>query len=488
MKVPRPSEMKENGMILLKFNRPDFEYDVQALAKSFFPGQAVGAVRKEEPLYTINIDYLPNVIDIEILGPRGAYKESVPVDFSDRRETKDKLKRLLYLMLKKETGAALPWGTLSGIRPTKIPLSLLEQGYEEDYIRAHMRENYFISEEKGLLSIKVAKCELELLKNVDYKNAYSLYIGIPFCPTTCSYCSFTSYPISKYQGIVSGYMEALGKEIDFAGEALKKKKLNTLYIGGGTPTALSHEQLDWLLGKITRTFNLDECLEITVEAGRPDSITAEKLKVLKSYGIDRISINPQTMKQATLDLIGRKHTVKDVESAFFLTRDYGFGNINMDFIVGLPGETYEDVSHTMEQALRLKPDCITIHSLAIKRAAKLNTDKELYKDYEYINNEETMQLTGEYAKKMHLEPYYLYRQKNMAGNMENVGYAARGKAGIYNILMMEEKQSIMALGAGAISKAIFPGGQIERVGNVKNVEQYIDRIDEMIERKMKDFC
>lgn len=377
----------------------------------------------------------------------------------------------------------LPWGILTGIRPVKIVTGLMEKGQDESYIRDYLKKTYSVSEEKIDLSLHIAKNELNILKDIDYKNGYSLYIGIPFCPSTCAYCSFTSYSITKYQNIVDSYLEALFKEIDFTSNKFKYKKLNTVYIGGGTPTSLNAVQLDALLSKIKSSFDLSDLLEFTVEAGRPDSITREKLEVLTKHETDRISINPQTMKEKTLELIGRQHTVEDVKNAFHLARECGFDNINMDFIIGLPDENYEDVKNTMEQALKLRPDCVTIHSLAIKRAARLSTDREQFKDYSRINNNEIMMLTAQYAKKMDLEPYYLYRQKNMAGNMENVGYAFSGKASRYNILIMEEKQTILALGAGAITKLVFPEGRIERISNVKNVEQYIARIDEMIERK-----
>ena len=234
------------------------------------------------------------------------------------------------------------------------------------------------------------------------------------------------------------------------------------------------------------SFDLSHLQEFTVEAGRPDSVTKEKLEVLKKYGVDRISINPQTMKEETLTLIGRRHTVEDVKRVYQMARELGFDNINMDLIVGLPNETLEDVTNTMKEIFKLKPDNLTIHSLAIKRAARLNMYKEKYGELKLENSDETMNVTEEYARKMGLTPYYLYRQKNMSGNMENVGYAAEGKAGLYNILIMEEKQTIVALGAGSSTKAVFED-RIERAENVKDVETYIANIDEMIERKKRLF-
>lgn len=284
------------------------------------------------------------------------------------------------------------------------------------------------------------------------------------------------------------YVEALEREIHYVKEAFAGKKLNTIYFGGGTPTTLPPVYLDRILRDITEGFDLSSLKEWTVEGGRPDSITPEKLQVMRQYPVDRISINPQTMKQATLDLIGRRHTVEDVKRAFGMARKAGFDNINMDLIIGLPQERVEDVAYTMEEIKALNPDNLTVHTLAIKRASRLNTEKEQYGHlYLERNTSAMMDITAKGAAEMGMEPYYLYRQKNMSGNLENVGYAKPGKEGIYNILIMEEKQSIVALGAGSVTKRVKPDGVIERASNVKDVEQYLTRTDEMIERKRKLF-
>ena len=320
-----------------------------------------------------------------------------------------------------------------------------------------------------------------------------MYVGIPFCPTTCLYCSFTSYPIGKWKDRTQEYLDALFKELDYVAEKKKGCTLDTVYFGGGTPTSLSPEDLDQLITKLKATFDFSTVQEFTVEAGRPDSITREKLEVLKKHGVGRISINPQTMKQDTLRLIGRRHTVEDVVDRFKLAREVGFDNINMDLIMGLPEETLDDVRRTMEQVAELAPDNLTVHSLALKRAARLNMFKEDYKDYKIINTQEHMDLCAEYCHQMGLSPYYLYRQKGMAGNMENVGYAKPGKAGVYNVLIMEERQTIVACGAGASTKRVWPqpnadgAHRIERCENVKDVGLYMKRIDEMIARKQQLF-
>lgn len=513
-------------MITVCLNEANFEYDIHSLVKAFYPGEDVKVFADQEkirgleqecmPLFRLEVYYnresagdCGDKIEIRLLEkpypmkvqeeggvfyPVAAQEEGedcylvkasseTSADFSDRADTKNRLKRCLYRLLETYSGQTLPWGTLTGIRPTKIPMAMLAEGKDERSIRDYMVETYLTSEQKIALSIEIAERERELLSKIAYKDGYSLYVGIPFCPSICSYCSFSSSPIGLWEDKVDAYLDALEQEIDFAAEAFSHKKLNTVYIGGGTPTTLTPGQLRRLLDKIAGSFDFSHLLEYTVEAGRPDSITEERLKVLREHNISRISINPQTMNQDTLDLIGRRHTVGQTIDSFKFARKLGFDNINMDLILGLPGEEMEEVRRTMEKIQELSPDNLTIHSLAIKRAAKLNMFPEDYAGRKMTNSWQMIDMTAEYARKLGLLPYYLYRQKNMAGNFENVGYARPGKAGLYNILIMEEVQSIAALGAGSISKRVEPGRKIERCENVKDVAQYIARIGEMIERK-----
>ena len=535
-------------MIIVTFNKPDFEYDVHSLLKEFFPKEDIQMYYREPANFSEskNLACTSHLITddteidfegashrfeirfiggsdedveakeneahnteadvnkaageherIELLWSRGDEPASVysfcETEGLDRKEKKNVLKQELYKMVSTGLGRELPWGTLSGIRPTKIAMKLLDEGASDDEVFRYMKDVYLASDEKAQLSVDIAKREKALLDKVDYDNGYSLYIGIPFCPSTCAYCSFTSYPLGVWRKSVDRYLDALEKEIDYTAQKFYHKKLNSIYIGGGTPTTLEPYQLDRLIRKIRCSFDLKDCLEFTVEAGRPDSITREKLMALKKNGISRISVNPQTMKQETLDIIGRHHTVEDTIESFKLARELGFDNINMDLIMGLPEESIDDVKHTMEVIKELNPDNVTIHSLAIKRAARLTIFKDRYQDMQMVNTQEHMSVCEKYCKEIGLEPYYLYRQKGMAGNMENVGYAKAGKAGVYNILIMEEKQTIVACGAGASTKRVWaepnPDGthRIERCENVKDVGQYIDRIDEMIERKQKLF-
>ena len=323
------------------------------------------------------------------------------------------------------------------------------------------------------------------MSKIHYQGGYSLYIGIPFCPSTCLYCSFTSYPIAAYREKVERYIDCVIREMKYVAQAYRGKILDTVYIGGGTPTTLEPEQLDRLLDSLKSLFDFSTVQEFTVEAGRADSITADKLEVLRRHGVSRISVNPQTMKQETLDIIGRKATVEQVAEAYGLAREAGFDNINMDLILGLPGEDEADVRRTVDRVVDLAPDSLTVHSLAIKRASRLNQWIQEHGIETLRNTDETMEIAAAGAKALDMHPYYLYRQKNMSGNFENVGYAREGKYGLYNILIMEEQQTIVALGASSITKRVYPDGRIERCENVKEVALYLEKIDEMIERKRR---
>lgn len=483
-------------MLAVRLNKPQFEYDIHSIVKAFYPAETVKVFEEGTKDFesdgdnpSISIWFEERAVRVNLSGTEHETVLSRP---EERPVVKNELKQLLYRVLSAHTGKELPWGTLTGIRPTKIAMQFLEENapgtqnpMTEADILSYMQETYYCSEEKALLAIDIAKREKRILADIHYEKGYSLYIGIPFCPTTCLYCSFTSFPIFSWKDRVGEYLTALEKEIDFVREACQDKILDSVYIGGGTPTTLEPEELRRLLSKVRASFDFSQVKEFTVEAGRADSITRDKLRVLKEFGVTRISVNPQTMNQETLNIIGRRHTVEQVEEAFRLAREEGFTNINMDLILGLPGETKEHVERTMEAVTRLCPDSLTVHSLAIKRASRLSLWIEENGIETLHNTDETMEIAAEGAARMNMKPYYLYRQKNMSGNFENVGYATEGNYGIYNILIMEEKQTIMALGAGTISKAVYPDGRIERCDNVKDVALYIEKIDEMIDRKRK---
>lgn len=487
-------------MLVIRLNKAIYEYDIHAIVKAFYPEKTVKVItpdtieKAKESLEQVVI-----VGDIAFLETKVRFvleEKSYEWDFSKSNVIKelytpaykDAFKGFLYESLCAHTSKRLPWGNMTGIRPTKIAMSMLLEEKSDEEIVAFYKDKHFVSDEKAKLSVDIAKREKNLLSTLHYENGYSLYIGIPFCPTTCLYCSFTSYPISIFRKRVTEYIDCLIKEMEFVKEIYHDKILDTVYIGGGTPTTLEADELDRLITALKEHFDFSTVQEFTVEAGRADSITKEKLEVLYKHGVDRISVNPQTMNQATLDAIGRRHTVEQVKEAYQLAREVGFENINMDLILGLPGEDVAEVSYTIDEVKKLNPDSLTIHSLAIKRASKLYEWIQTH-DISCINNtDETMAVAVKGAESMEMKPYYLYRQKNMSGNFENVGYAREGKFGIYNILIMEELQTIVALGAGSITKRVFADGRIERCDNVKDVALYIEKIDEMLDRKRKLLC
>ena len=468
-------------MIEIICNDQTYTYNAYHIVKAFYPSEDVTSKVEEKAS-----NYVTAVFE-------NGEKIEVPSTLCEGgKEGKEEIDRFFYKKLSEKSGKKLAWGMLTGVRPTKIAMKKLEEGWTPAQFVPWLMDTCMVSREKAILSWMIANKEQEQLSPLDCENGYSLYVGIPFCPTVCSYCSFSSGPISQWKNHVEQYMDALCKELEYIGKASVNKKLNTIYIGGGTPTSISAEQLDRLLTCIDEHFSREYLLEYTVEAGRPDSITREKLEVIYKHNVTRISINPQTMQQKTLDLVGRKHTVEDVENIYHMAREIGFDNINMDLIAGLPEETPEDMQDTLSKISVLAPDSLTVHSLAIKRAAKMGQEKKNAVVGEYLSR--MIKDASDAARNMNLVPYYLYRQKNIAGNFENVGYAKVDKAGIYNILIMEEKQSIVAAGAGATTKIVmkepveYPAGSnkkthLVRIENVKAIDAYINRIDEMIERK-----
>lgn len=474
-------------MLAVRLNRENYEYDIQALLRSFYPEQPLRIItpasreqeiREGEQEWSIRIEE-PTACML-LAGREISWRHE-----EEEGAFKDCFKRFFYRTLAELTGRELPWGNLTGIRPTKLAYTMLEEGKTDGEIAHWLRQTHYVSREKCELSIEIARRERQLLSKIHYQGGYSLYIGIPFCPSTCLYCSFTSYPIAAYREKVERYIDCVIREMEYVAQAYRGKILDTVYIGGGTPTTLEPEQLDRLLDGLKSLFDFSTVQEFTVEAGRADSITADKLEVLRRHGVSRISVNPQTMKQETLDIIGRKATVEQVAEAYGLAREAGFDNINMDLILGLPGEDEGDVRRTVDRVVDLAPDSLTVHSLAIKRASRLNQWIQEHGIETLRNTDETMEIAAAGAKALDMHPYYLYRQKNMSGNFENVGYAREGKYGLYNILIMEEQQTIVALGAGSITKRVYLDGRIERCENVKEVDLYLEKIDEMIERKRR---
>ena len=528
-----------------------YDNDIRALVNAFYPGvpiqfgteQVTESGRAAETEIFLDIDSLK--CEMEPIGESGAGRDSGII--TARFAEKTQLKKALYQRLSAQTGRSLPWGTLTGIRPVRILEMLGQQGLTPAEADSRLREQFLISADKIRLMKDIYRTEQEVLSRIDYRNTCSLYIGIPFCPTRCLYCSFTSNPIDLWADRVDLYVECLKREMQTLAAQREMQReiqatgarqnmqqemqtlaaqhadagthrdrsgfipalpISTVYIGGGTPTALTAAQLDRLLTEMEEIFYIygnagaaaaqpdvagkTPLAELTVEAGRPDSITEEKLRVLEAHSVGRISINPQTFQQKTLDLIGRRHTVEETVRAYELARRLGFDNINMDLIMGLPGENLKDVEMTLAKVRELQPDNLTVHTLAVKRAARLSTEQKAWGGIERKGSSPDAgeaseiacmtELGAECAAELGMHPYYLYRQKNMAGNQENVGYAKPGKESLYNILMMEEKHSVYGLGAGSSTKeviyadreAVRPDGRkkVIRSDNPKSLKDY----------------
>ncbi len=405
-------------------------------------------------------------------------------DLLAERKQKNQIKRFLYETLATHTGKRPDWGILTGVRPVKLAREILERESNDfSKMESVLSEEYLLQDEKKKLIKQIVSCQKNLLQG-SKPSAVGLYIGIPFCPTRCIYCSFPSNQANEQQ--IEAYLAALHQEIQYSAENMKRMGWypETIYVGGGTPTTLKPKELDGLLTRIHDCFDLKKMREFTVEAGRPDTISEEKLMVIQDHGVQRISINPQSMNSDTLKRIGRKHEPEEIIDAFLMARKVGIQMINTDVIAGLPEENEADFAHTLDTVLELSPENVTVHTLAVKRASKL---KEMDEEYHYKQGSivrNMLDIAKEKLDNNGYYPYYLYRQKHMTGNFENVGYAKGDTAGVYNIRIMEEAQTIVALGAGGISKRFYPSeNRLERIANVSNYEIYIERIAEMLKRK-----
>ena len=477
-------------MILLVQNRQEFNNDIRAMIMAFFPG--IKIVEKDdgqEFFFEFHAEYETDksrfyIVCRQLEGEIG--ESTVEGDYRCRDSFRNNLKLCIYRLLCRYTKRVLPWGDLTGVRPTKIAMKQIKDGVAYEDVVSNYMNLYDVSLDKATLATRVAQKELSLVSGIDFDDDYCLYVGIPFCPSRCLYCSFTSYDINVYRDKTARYIEKLCDELNYIAGAYRDKKLVAVYIGGGTPTSISHELLDILLSKIESEFDLSHLKEFTVEAGRPDSITREKLQVMKKHFVSRISINPQTMNDDTLKTIGRAHNSRQAKEAFYMAREEGFDNINMDLIAGLPGENLDSMRYTLEQVKSLVPESITVHSLAIKRAANLRQQMDSFGAVINQDMEGMHALAAEAAEVLGMEPYYMYRQKNIGGNLENVGYAKQGFECLYNILIMEEMTDIIAAGAGSSTKLVFRAeNRVERVENCKSVDDYIERFEEMLARKGK---
>jgi len=418
----------------------------------------------------------------------GSASSSLPIEDDCKRSIKHGVKNSVFKLLRDITKIEMPWGVLVGIRPSKIVNDLKSKNKSDNEITHILKNSFFLRDDKIELVKRISDYSYNII-NRDNKTI-SIYIGIPFCPTRCIYCSFASYPIDKYTDCVENYVMALKYEITRISEFINKHfNIETIYIGGGTPTSLPDELFNSLLVHINEKFDVKAVKEFTVEAGRPDTIDKIKLQIMKASYVSRISINPQTMNEDTLIKIGRNHSVQDIVNKFMLAREEGFYNINMDMILGLPDETIKQVSNTLYEITKLSPENITVHTLAIKRASKLKEDmienvKIPIPEGPAVNS--MMEYVQNFLNSKMYNPYYMYRQKMMVGNLENVGYCKSGFEGIYNIQMIEEKETVVGLGADAVSKLVFlHENRIERFPNKKDIKEYINTIEENTEKKIQ---
>ena len=424
---------------------------------------------------------------ITLDGKTATAARRIPLTKADVRLTRRILQQSYYLAAVQLLPEAPPWGALSGVRPTKLATKvLLEGGREQDADRM-LRDVYFVTPERRRLCLDASRHTLEAAQLLA-PDDLSLYIGIPFCPTRCAYCSFVSESVERFGEFLPPFLDCLIREIEYTGALLKRSgwHIRSLYIGGGTPTTLSTPQMTRLLDAIGTHFDLSRSLEFTVEGGRPDTLDLAKLRAIRAGGATRISINPQTMSDSVLRAIGRRHTAAETVEAFRMAREAGFDDINMDLIAGLPGDTPASFSETVRQVLALEPSNVTVHTLALKKGADLFQRRVTLPTREDVA--QMLAASGRQLRAAALEPYYLYRQKYMSGSFENVGWCRAGYTGYYNIYMMEELHSILSLGGGGMNKINLPAGALERFHNPKYPQDYIQRIDTVLRQKDEIFA
>ncbi|MDG5473397.1 coproporphyrinogen III oxidase [Jeotgalibacillus sp. ET6] len=406
------------------------------------------------------------------------------------RQNKNVVSHVFLSILQQYTGMIQKWGVLTGIRPTKLMHKQRMNGSPAHETRTHLKEQYLITDEKINLMEEIVDRQLTMIPDLyEIQDEVSIYIGIPFCPTKCAYCTFPAFAIQGKLGKVSSFLAGLHYEIQETGKWLKERgiRITTIYFGGGTPTAITAEEMDALYEEMYRSFpDVEQVREVTVEAGRPDTIFPDKLEVLKKWNIDRISINPQSYTDETLKAIGRHHTVQETIDKFHLSRKHGMNNINMDLIIGLPNEGLGELQHSLNETEKLMPESVTVHTLSFKRASQMTLNREKYKVAERDEVEKMMDLAQKWNKDHGYVPYYLYRQKNILGNLENVGYAKPGEESLYNILIMEEVQTIIGLGCGAASKFIDPKtGKITHFANPKDPKSYNEGFIDYTRKKIE---
>lgn len=462
----------------------NFHFELENLTRLFFPNEKITVIRDfSEPqppcIYTEVSDKITILVNI------GSFNKS---ETAVKRLTDDDNElvsaQLLYKLLCDFTGLTQPWGILTGVRPVKLLRRLAEESSEEQAVKK-FEKDFFVSNEKIALSRETEHNERKILE-LSKPESFSLYVGIPFCPSRCSYCSFVMASIERAEKLIEPYTKLLCEEIKRTAEIANKLglRLETVYFGGGTPTTLSAEQLDTVLRTVNKSFDMSTCREFTVEAGRPDTIDIAKLFALKENKVDRISINPQTVNDEVLKTIGRKHTAQQFFDAFELARKCGFDNINTDLIAGLPTDTPESFKNSLDSIVRLNAECITVHTLCMKRASRLTTEGVTLDLQQARDAREMLAYTQNILGQNEYIPYYMYRQSRMVGNLENVGWSKKGFESLYNVYVMDETHTILACGSGGVTKLKRNNPDyLERIFNFKYPYEYIDRFDELIQRK-----
>lgn len=462
----------------------NFHFELENLTRLFFPNEKITVIRDfSEPqppcIYTEVSDKITISVNI------GSFNKS---ETAVKKLTDDDNElvsaQLLYKLLCDFTGLTQPWGILTGVRPVKLLRKLAEESNEEQAVKK-FENDFFVSNEKIALSRETEHNERKILE-LSRPESFSLYVGIPFCPSRCSYCSFVMASIERAEKLIEPYTKLLCEEIKRTAEIANKLglRLETVYFGGGTPTTLSAEQLDTVLRTVNKSFDMSTCREFTVEAGRPDTIDIAKLLALKENKVDRISINPQTTNDEVLKTIGRKHTAQQFFDAFELARKCGFDNINTDLIAGLPTDTPESFKNSLDSIVRLNAECITVHTLCMKRASRLTTEGVTLDLQQARDAREMLAYTQNILGQNGYIPYYMYRQSRMVGNLENVGWSKRGFESLYNVYVMDETHTILACGSGGVTKLKRNNPDyLERIFNFKYPYEYIDRFDELIQRK-----
>ena len=462
----------------------NFHFELENLTRLFFPNEKITVIRDfSEPqppyIYTEVSDKITISVNI------GSFNKS---ETAVKKLTDDDNElvsaQLLYKLLCDFTGLTQPWGILTGVRPVKLLRKLAEESNEEQAVKKFFND-FFVSNEKIALSRETEHNERKILE-LSRPESFSLYVGIPFCPSRCSYCSFVMSSIERAEKLIEPYTKLLCEEIKRTAEIANKLglRLETVYFGGGTPTTLSAEQLDTVLGTVNKSFDMSTCREFTVEAGRPDTIDSAKLFALKENKVDRISINPQTTNDEVLKTIGRKHTAQQFFDAFELARKCGFDNINTDLIAGLPTDTPESFKNSLDSIVKLNAECITVHTLCMKRASRLTTEGVTLDLQQARDAREMLAYTQNVLGQNEYIPYYMYRQSRMVGNLENVGWSKKGFESLYNVYVMDETHTILACGSGGVTKLKRNNPDyLERIFNFKYPYEYIDRFDELIQRK-----